>query len=150
MITEQAVVLRASEGFVELALERQSTCSQCELNQGCGTGAIGRLLGRRRRSLVVRTDLALAPGDRVQVGIAESALVKASLAVYGLPLLGLLGGGLVAAAWSLSDPLTAVCSFAGFGAGFQLGRHLTHRLVSARLNPHVTEIEVNPVSVSGS
>ena len=150
MITEQAVVLQSGEGFVEVSLERQSTCGQCELSQGCGTGAIGRLLGRRRRSLVVRTDAALAPGDRVQIGIAESALVKASLAVYGLPLLGLLGGGLIATAWAFSDSLVAVFALTGFGLGFALGRRLTHRLVSARLNPQLMEISVNPVSVSGS
>ena len=96
MITEQAIVTRCNGKQVELELQRGSACGQCELNRGCGTGALGRLLGKRSKPLVIETDHVLKPGDRLQLGLSESALVKASLTIYGLPLLGMVMAGLLA------------------------------------------------------
>jgi sigma-E factor negative regulatory protein RseC len=89
MITESAVVTRRDGKLVELELQRNSTCGQCELSKGCGTGALGRLLGHRSKPILIETDHDLKPGDRLQLGLSESALVKASLTIYGLPLLGM-------------------------------------------------------------
>ena len=78
MITESAVVTRRDGKLVELELQRNSTCGQCELSKGCGTGALGRLLGHRSKPIVIETDHDLKPGDRLQLGLSESALVIGS------------------------------------------------------------------------
>ena len=97
MITESAIVTHRNGSRVELKLQRASACGGCELNQGCGTGALGRLLGHRSKPVVIETDRELEPGDQLVLGLSETALVKASLTIYGLPLLGMVIAGLLAA-----------------------------------------------------
>ncbi len=150
MITEQAIVTRRDGNRVELELERGSACGHCELNQGCGTGAIGRLLGRRGKPLVIETERDLNPGDRLQLGLPEAALVRASLVTYGLPLLLMLATGLVAAASGLAEGWIALASIAGFAIGFKLAARLTRSLEAYALTPYIMEIEVNPDARSGS
>ncbi len=144
MITEQAIVTRRDGNRVEIELERGSACGNCEMNQGCGTGAIGRLLGRRSRPLVIETEQPLRPGDRVQLGLPEAALVKASLLTYGLPLLAMVAAGLVAAASGLGDGWVALTAVVGFAAGFKLAARLSRSLEACRLTPYIMEIELNP------
>jgi sigma-E factor negative regulatory protein RseC len=144
MITEQAIVIRCNGKQVELELQRGSACAQCELSQGCGTGALGRLLGKRSKPLVIETDQALRPGDRLQLGLSESALVKASLTIYGLPLLGMVAAGLLASFAAVAEAWVALTAGVGFLAGFKLAAFLSRVLEHDRLTPYIVEIEVNP------
>ena len=150
MITEQAVVTRCEGGQIEVKLQRASACGHCELSEGCGTGALGRLLGNRSRPLVIKTRQALKPGDELLLGLSEAALVRASLTVYGLPLLAMVTAGLVAALLGLADTWVALTSIAGFLAGFKLASRFTRSLEADRLTPYIVDIRVNPGSVSRS
>lgn len=150
MITEQAIVTRREGNRVELELQRGSACGQCELNQGCGTGALGRLLGKRSKPLVIETDRELRPGDRLQLGLSESALVRASLTVYGLPLLGMVTAGLIASYVTVSEALVALAAGIGFVAGLKIASHITRVLEHDRLTPYIVDIQVNPGPQSGS
>jgi sigma-E factor negative regulatory protein RseC len=144
MIIEQAIVTRCDGKRVELELQRGSACGQCELNQGCGTGALGRLLGKRSKPLVIETDHVLKPGDRIQLGLSESALVKASLTIYGLPLLGMILAGLLASFAGVAEALVALAACVGFIAGFKFAAYLSRALEHDRLKPYIVEIQVNP------
>ncbi len=150
MITEQAVVTRCQGKQAEIRLQRQSACGHCELSQGCGTGALGRLLGNRSRPLVIETPYALKPGDTLVLNLSESAMVKASLAIYGLPLMGMMVAGLFAALAELADAMVALVSIAGFFAGFKFARYYSQTLEQDRLTPYIVDIQVNPGSLSGS
>ena len=145
MLSEPAIVKRRVDDRVEVELLRESACAGCDLNQGCGTGALGRLLGRRTRPLLVSCDRELSPGDRVVLGLPEAALVRASLLVYGLPLLGMVIAAGVAHLWfELSEGLVVVCAAAGFFVGFRGASRLAAELVQSRLLPAVIDIEMNP------
>ena len=144
MITEQAIVTRRDGNRVELELQRGSACGQCELSRGCGTGALGRLLGKRSKPLVIETDRDLKPGDRLQLGLSESALVKASLTVYGLPLLGMVAAGLIASFAVVSEVLIALAACTGFIAGFKFASYLSHPLEHDLMTPYIVDIRVNP------
>jgi sigma-E factor negative regulatory protein RseC len=144
MITEAAVVTRCDHGKVEVRLERASACGNCELSQGCGTGALGRLLGNRSRPLVIPTEHKLEPGDRLLLGLSEAALVKASLTVYGLPLLAMVIAGLLAALFGWPDIWVASTSVAGFVLGYKLASHFTKKLEADHLSPYIVDIRVNP------
>ena len=151
MLTESAIVLRRVDHRVEVELQRASACGGCELARGCGTGAIGRLLGRRQRPLLVETERELAPGDQVLLSLPEAALVRVSLLVYGLPLLAMLFVGLAAqlllnlAEWQL----VIVAAF-GFWLGFRLATRWAARIAQNLLMPSIVDIEVNPVQTAGS
>ena len=144
MITEQAIVTRCNGKQVELELQRGSACAGCELSQGCGTGALGRLLGKRSKPLVIETEHDLKPGDRLQLGLSETALVKASLIVYGLPLLGMIVAGLLAEFAAVSEALIALAAVIGFIVGFKLAAYLSRSLEHDRLTPYIVKIRVNP------
>lgn len=150
MITEQAVVTACNKGEIEVRLQRSSACGDCELSQGCGTGAIGRLLGNRTRPLTLRTDKAFKPGDEVLLGLSEAALVRASLLVYGLPLIVMIAAGLLAAVVGLAEHWIALCTVIGFIAGFKIASLYGRRLEDSPLTPYIVDIRVNPGTLSGS
>ena len=144
MLSESALVTRRDGNRVELELQRSSACDHCELSQGCGTGALGRLLGRRSRPLVIETDKDCEPGDRVLLELPESALVRASLLLYGLPLFGLVFGGLLAALLALAEWLVVGIALVGLFAGFKLAARMTQRLEQGGQAPYIKDIRVNP------
>lgn len=150
MITEQGIVTYCRDHLVEVALQRQSACGRCEISQGCGTGALGRLLGHRNKPLLIETDTALQPGDQVEIRMPEKALVRASLIVYGLPLSGMVVAGLLASLLFTDELVLALLSLLGFTGGYLLARFLGNRLVSGYFTPHLVKIGVNPESVSES
>ncbi len=144
MITEYAIVTRRDGTRVELELQRGSACSQCELSQGCGIGSLGRLFGKRSKPFVIETDRDLKPGDTLQLGLSESALVRASLTVYGLPLLGMVVAGMIGSFAFESEALIALLACAGFAAGFRLAGFMSCPLEPALLTPYIVDTQVNP------
>ena len=150
MLTEAAIVTRRDGNRVELELQRGSACGNCELSQGCGTGALGRLLGRRSRPIFVETEQNLEPGDEVLLALSESALVRASLTLYGLPLLGMVMAGLLAALLSSPEWLVVTAAVAGFYGGYRLAANLAGRLEDGQLTPYIVDIRLNPGIDAGS
>lgn len=144
MITETAIVTRCDGNLVELELQRNSTCGQCELSKGCGTGALGRLLGHRSKPILIETGHELKPGDTLLLGLSEAALVKSSLTIYGLPLLGMVCAGLLTTLVTASEGLVVVAAVAGFFAGYKIANFLAHTLEDTDFTPHILEIHVNP------
>ena len=150
MLTESAIVTRRDGRRIELELQRGSACGNCELSQGCGTGALSRLLGRRSKALFIETEQQLEPGDEVQLVLSESALVKASLTLYGLPLLGMVLAGLLAASVAAAEWLVVVAAVGGFYGGYRVAAFLTNRLEDGKLTPYIVKLEVNPGPDAGS
>lgn len=150
MITEQATVTACDGNRVAVRLERQSACGGCELSQGCGIGVLGRLLGKSDRPLLLDTDRQFRPGDRLQLRFSEAALVRASLTVYGLPLMGGFVGALVAAGAGLTDPLVLVFSIAGFYLGLKVAARRARRLENNPVTPYIIDVQVNPAASAQS
>ena len=150
MITEQALVTHRDGKRVEVRLLRDSACGHCELGKSCGTGAIGRLLGNRKRPLSFECGEPLSPGDRVELALSEAALVRSSLTIYGLPLLGMLAAGLSAALAGFGEFTVIAVSVAGFYLAIKFAAWLSRRLEQQGLKPHIVGIRVNPASQSGS
>ena len=80
--------------FAWIEGERTTTCGSCAVRKGCGTSAIATVLGQRRVRLRVLNRINARVGDHVVIGIAESGLLRGSLAVYAMPLFGLFAGTL--------------------------------------------------------
>ena len=115
MIEEPGQVLSLEVGAVWVATQRKTTCSSCSANAGCGQGLLDKLaIGSQRGTVRALTDLNLAVGDNVVIGLREDALVRGSLLVYGLPLLGLFTGAYAAEYLAVGEPLTIAAGFIGF------------------------------------
>jgi len=147
MIEEQATVLKAQYGRVEIQMQRQSACNHCELSQGCGTGAIGRLLGHRSRPLVIDSNFELRPGDKVTLGLSDSGFLKASLLIYGLPLITLLVTA-IAGHWLFngSETMVLLSAVSGFCGGLMISARLAKQRFSQQFYPRIIKINNEPTN----
>lgn len=93
MIEEVAVVSKVQNFQVSVKSLQTSGCGKCVQNQSCGTSLLDKYLVKR--DIEVDTDLPLAEGDRVLLGVEESALIKGSLLLYIVPLLTLFLGAFI-------------------------------------------------------
>lgn len=115
MIEEQGRVVAIERGAVWVETLRKSTCSSCSVKAGCGQGLFDQLGVKERRGLVrALCDLHLKVGDGVVIGVQEDLLVRGSLLVYLLPLLGLFAAALMADQLGLSEPWVIVSALLGF------------------------------------
>lgn len=108
-IREQGEVLSVDGYTARVRIQRQSTCGSCSARSGCGSGVLSEVLGRKAVELGVAHSGQLQPGDRVTLGIRDHALVSGALAMYLLPLVGLIG-----------IPVLVMLLFPGFGEGLYL------------------------------
>lgn len=115
MIEEQGRVVAVEAGAVWVETLRKSTCSSCSVKAGCGQGLLDQLgAGGRRGYVRALSDLHLSVGDAVVIGVREELLVRGSLLVYLLPLLGLFAGAIVAGQLALSEPWVILSALSGF------------------------------------
>ena len=97
-------------------------CERCAAGKGCGAGLLGGDDRPRRVDALITQDLDLVEGDQVAIELAPDNLLRASLIVYGLPLLGAVTGA--AGAWlsGAGDLGAAVTALVGVGVGIVAGR----------------------------
>lgn len=139
MIEEQGRVVALESGAVWVETLRKSTCSSCSANAGCGQGLLDRLgVGGRRGYVRALSDLPLRVGDAVVIGVREDLLVRGSLLVYLVPLLGLLVAAGLAESLALGEPLVILCAFAGLAlAGLGVRWHSARTADDPGLQPVV-------------
>ncbi len=141
MIEEQATVTRCEGKYVWVETQRQSSCGHCSVKNTCGTSVLAKVLGNKLatvRCLNVQhkerdADMTqLKTGDRVIIGLQESALVSGSLLIYFLPLVTMiLFGGLAVFAAKIwlpewLDLASIVASFSGLLIGLYASKKIAH------------------------
>lgn len=153
MVEECGRVVAVEDAGVWVATLSRTGCGRCHEAGGCGRQSIFRLFGERQHHVLARivegqtesTAQALKPGDPVAIGIPEGLLLRASLAMYLLPLVGLLTGA-VAGHMLGGETASIGLGLAGIAAGFLLARLITrpqllreewHPVVLRRLSPGV-------------
>ncbi len=144
MIEEPGRVVALEEGAVWVETLRRSTCSACSANAGCGQGLMEKLgVGEKRGYVRALTDLQLAVGDGVVIGIREDLLVSSSLQVYLLPLLGLFAGAMLAQWLALAESFVILSGLGGFLAVWWLVRwHSRRGAVDPALQPVVLRAQL--------
>ena len=95
MIEEEGLVVALSGVRAEVETRRASGCGGCTADGACSTSLLNRLLGRRPVRLLALNRAGAEVGDRVVVGVDESALLRAALAAYLVPILALLAGAML-------------------------------------------------------
>lgn len=96
MLEQTALVTKtAPDGIWVQAVEPAGGCGSCG-GQGCSTRRLAELFQRKPRHFLVDCDLSLSPGDRIVVGIADGSVLRGSFRAYGVPLLLMLLGALLA------------------------------------------------------
>ena len=147
MIEEQAIVVGLQGKYAAIQMQRHSACNHCELNQGCGAGAIGRLLGYRNKPLRIRNTAGLKSGDRILLGMPDRHFLQASLLIYGLPLgLLVITAVLMKMLFGGSEILILMGAIAGFTGGLLMSSKLAKNQFSAQLNPTILQVNDEPTN----
>ncbi len=124
--TASGVVTAAAAGFIDVEFEPPPRCS------GCGGACFWyRFPDKQHARLGARGDLPV--GAKVSVAVPDRLLLLASMLVFGLPLLALLGGAAVGAALLDSDLGAALGAVLGLFAAVLAGLSLRRRVERAAL-----------------
>ncbi|MFV0276418.1 MAG: SoxR reducing system RseC family protein [Parahaliea sp.] len=146
MLIESGVVVAVDVAAVWVETLRRGTCGDCAARKGCGHALLNRIGGGHGHYIRALPG-AVAPadcrvGDTVEIALPEAVLLRASLIVYLVPLLAMLGGAaLVGGLWPRGADIAAL---AGAIAGFSLGT-LAVRL-HARAHRHNPDMQPTLVS----
>jgi len=132
MIEESAQITRLDEAGVWIEVNRKSACAACSAQAGCGQKKLIDWLPTKRVEVFVEnpSNLILAPGQTVTVGLEEGALVRASLLVYLTPLLGLILFTLVLNFLNFSETFQILGAILGLTVGFVATRIVSVRRVA--------------------
>ena len=87
MIEEKALVISSDGEFATVEARRAQACGPCGVKSACGVSALAKLIGKRHNSVRVHNPIGARPGERVVVGLDESALTTGSFIIYIVPLL---------------------------------------------------------------
>jgi len=143
MIEEQAIVLESEGDYVWVQTQRQSSCGQCSVKSGCGTSVLSQFLGNKASKVRCLNQYSskLVQGDRVLVGLHESALLGGSLLIYFVPLLAMIimaGIGVLVASiiWPGNvDLVSIISSFIGLFMGLRLSKVVSKKQANLNFEP---------------
>jgi sigma-E factor negative regulatory protein RseC len=144
MLKEYGIVVAVNDNLAAVQTTRTSLCGQCSANQGCGTASISRWLGPKNTMVTVMNHNGAKVGDQVVIGLEEQALLKSSVLLYLIPLLGLFAGAIGYEMFSVYAPLlrselfTILAGFVGLIAGLMWVRRIT---VNKSLTPVILTTE---------
>ena len=93
---------RAGDLRAVIEVDVAAVCPRCAAGKGCGAGILGAGRGNRRVEVAVDPDLHLGEGDEVQLTLAPDSILRASVIVYGIPMLGALIAAALAYGLSLA------------------------------------------------
>ncbi len=127
MIEEQAQVVDISGDQLILQAQTKSSCGSCAAKKGCGTSVLSKVVGRKFTRFQAENSVEAKVGDTVIVGISEQALLRGSLMMYIIPIMGMLIFALVSDHMldllaKNRDLLIAASGIAGLASGSLLSR----------------------------
>ncbi|MEN8176043.1 MAG: SoxR reducing system RseC family protein [Pseudomonadota bacterium] len=119
---EQPVVVMDVDPAGRALVETQAAgaCGSCGSRASCGTSLLSAFFGNRGRQFWVDNILDATRGERLILGISEQRLLVNAVLAYLFPLLGLLGGAILAdrlGAGEGGELLIALAAFAGLALG---------------------------------
>ncbi len=134
MIEEQGRIVELEGEFAWVETQRVSACASCSVNKGCGTGAISKYFGARFNRVKAINEIGAGADEMVVIGLEEQALVRGSLAVYVVPLVGMfvmaVVGEVVATKFALGDGdgFAVLAGLIGLAGGFAWVKGFSSRI----------------------
>ncbi len=140
MIIESGRVVAVNSDSLWVETIQQSTCGSCAAEKGCGQGLIAKWGGHTsylRVLLEGRNPEDFQIDQTVKIGVPEEVVVKGSLFVYLIPLLGLMLGAWLGQSLVASD----VAAILGALGGLLLGGGVVRwRAYQTRNNPDLQPV----------
>ena len=102
MLEQHARVVESSREGVWVETVEPAACGICA-GQGCSARQLTELFHQHPRRYRVEARLRLSAGDRVVVGVPEGSVLRSAFLLYGLPLVLILAGALLAGSLAPGD-----------------------------------------------
>lgn len=118
MIKQQATVIATDETTIWVDTERQSTCGQCQVKKGCGTGLLENHVGKRFSRIAIRKQEEVIVGQQVQLGIPEEPLLKGAFMMYIVPLIMMFMFSAISQYIGFNDVVEIMAGIVGLVSGF--------------------------------
>jgi len=145
MMREWATVVSWQNGVATLHSEIKTSCSSCSARKGCGSHMLNKLGPKNAHVMKIASAEPLIPGQRIELGIAESSLLSSALLVYMTPLVGLF---ILAGVFQMlfqSDLAAACGALLGGVGGFIIARGISAVLgCSASFQPVILSVALPP------
>lgn len=144
MMRERGVVEESSPQTAVVRIEQSSACATCESRGSC------HVQNDKKFTVEVVNELGAKVGDVVEISMPSGSVIKASLAVYALPVLGLIlgavaGGGLSEALNLAPTPASLIGGGAGLAIAVAILRWLDRSVRSwPDYSPRMTKILMTP------
>lgn len=149
MVEEQAIVVGLKDELAMLEVVRRKPCGLCGQTRGCGASMWGKLFRHRPHIFKALNRIDAKVGDFVIVGVEEQALIRSALLVYGVPLLALLAGAIIASlGWG--GPQRDISAVIGAVLGLAVGLlwvkgHTAGHTLDSRYQPVILRADNNIV-----
>ena len=117
MIEEQAIVVEINGKKISVETDDPSNCGHCSAKSGCGTSLLGEFFSRNRKQLIVETEMSLAVGDKVILGLSSDALLQGSVIIYAIPLIMMLALPVAMSYFYASESVSIFSGAIGLAAG---------------------------------
>ncbi len=140
MIEEEAIVIKASKENVTLEVVRSKPCGLCGQVRGCGNSIWGKIFSHRTGHIETRNHLNAKLGDVVILGIDETLMLKSSLMLYGVPLMLMFLGMVIANMFAKET--TELYVLLGAVMGLFLGVVLIKRIVNEKMQMFYNEAQL--------
>ncbi|BET97437.1 SoxR-reducing system protein RseC [Xenorhabdus taiwanensis] len=124
MVKEWATVVRWHKGRALLRYGSSSGCGSCQTKTTCGSYLLEKIGPESIHQLELEISQPLQPGQKVEVGIPESSLLRSAMLVYLTPLLGLFLGAVFFQCWTIDQLWICLGGIGGGIAGFFLARKI--------------------------
>ena len=147
MIETEARVLSVEPGFAWVEPRPHSPCGQCHPEHGCRSLQMARMFALREPRFRVLDPLGVAPGQRVNIAVPESGLLRSAGMLYVLPVLALIAGAMFGSRYgdSIAALLALVCLLFTLGCVHLYARRLA---ADVRYQPHIASlVDVQTVSM---
>ncbi len=130
MIEENGRVVRVGAGSVWVETIKQSACSSCSAQKGCGQSLLAKIGDGKRMEIQVDNPhhLEVIEDDQVTLGVGERSFLTASFLVYLLPLIVMFVVAVSAQSSGFAEPTVILSSLFGLAGGFLLTRFISGRI----------------------
>ena len=140
MIEEEAIVIKASKENVTLEVVRSKPCGLCGQVRGCGNSIWGKIFSHRSGHIETHNNLNAKLGDVVILGIDETLMLKSALMLYGVPILFMFLGMVIAN--SFVKEMKEFYSLIGAVTGLFLGVVVIKRIINEKMQMFYSEAQL--------
>lgn len=137
MVEEAASVLRVEGDIVWVQAIQQSACGSCQAQKGCGHSLLAKVGQKQIDIPVIRNGMDVKENDQVIIGVAEQAILKSSLIMYGAPLISMIIVAMISTLLGAPEGATILLSFLSLILGFLWVNFYSQGLEFNQWNPQL-------------